>query len=317
LAALGAALVLSLAFAACGEDDSAPLSGSIDIDGSPTVAPLTRAMARRFEAEHPGVRIAVGTSGADAGFAKLCRAQTDASESAAPLDVAASAACRRSRGAWGELPVAHDALVLIVAREIPVRCLTTVQLRQIWHRNSEVTGRWSQVDELDPPFDGEMTAWGPGTDTEQFAFFNESINGRRDSYRDYNNALHRLESVILGVAGTPGNLGYTEYARYRRHADEVRAIAVDSGDGCVAPTPSAIAGGRYRPLSRRLLLYPATSELRRPALAEFLRYYLDHVQEVAPQAGFVAPTDEQLDASKAELERLLSADPPPAPRPRG
>ncbi|MBS1868633.1 MAG: substrate-binding domain-containing protein [Actinobacteria bacterium] len=304
LCALAGALVVALAVAACGSD-GVPLSGSIRIDGSTTVAPLTRALARRFAAEHPGVRIAVRVSGEDAGLARLCRGEADVGEADSPIGATARAACRRNGVAWRELPVAHDALVVIIARQVPIRCLTTAQLTQIWHRDSRVTGSWSQVDGLRPPFDGPMTAWGPGTDTEQFAFFNEAVNGRRDSYRDYNNMLHVPENVIPGVANTPGNLGYTEYALYLEHRREVRGLALDSGAGCVAPTPSAIAANRYRPLSRRLLLYPTARALRRPALAAFLRYYLDHVQELAPQLGFVAPTDAQLDDARARLEQML------------
>jgi phosphate transport system substrate-binding protein len=306
-AALGSAIAFVLAVTACGsESESPPLSGSIRIDGSPTIAPLTKAIARRFVNEHPDVRIAVNTSGTDAGFAKLCRGETDANGAAARIDGRKATACRRNGVAWGEIPVANDAVVLILAPEIPVRCLTTRQLNQIWHRDSEVTDHWSQVDDLDPPFGGPLTAWGPGTDTEEFAFFNESINGRRDSYRDYNNVLHRLHLVIPGILSTPGNFGYTEYGLYRRHADEVKAVQVDSGDGCVTPTPEAIAANAYKPLSRRLFLYPSAAAATRPAMEAFLHYYLDHNEEVAPRAGFVPLTDEQLEDSTERLERFVA-----------
>lgn len=306
-AALAGAFVLALA--GCGSD-SAPLSGSIRIDGPREAAPLTKAIARRFTAAHSGVRITVGASGTARGFAELCHDATELSDALAPAGGASGDPCRSEGSAPAQLPVAHDAIVLLVAPQIPVRCLTTRQLRQIWHRNSEVHSRWGEVDDLNPPFQGEMTAWGPGTDTEQFHFFNEAINGRWNSYRDYNNVLHKLENLVPGVLGTPGNLGYTEYAMYREHADEVRAIAVDSGHGCVAPTPATIAAGRYQPLTRELSLYASAHALRRRVVAEFLRYYLDHVQEVAPSAGFVAPTDGQLDASRTRLTRLLDAAAP-------
>lgn len=274
-AALGGAIVLALGAAGCGSD-SVPLSGSVHVDGSRTVAPLTRAMAKRFMAEHPGVRISVGTSGVDRELER------------------------------GEIPVVNDAVVLIVARAVPVRCLTTVQLEQIWHGNSEVTERWSQVDDLDPPWDGRLNAWGPGTDTETFAFFTEAVNDNEGETRDYNNTLHVPENTIPGVIGEPGNLGYVEYRFYARSDDPVKALQVDSGDGCVAPTPETIADGTFRPLSRRLSVYPAAGSPARPATKAFLQFYLDNVEAVAPEVGFVPLTDEQLADSRARLERLAA-----------
>jgi phosphate transport system substrate-binding protein len=302
--ALGSAIVLALGAAGCGSD-SVPLSGSIRIDGSSTVAPLTRTMAKRFMAEHPDVRISVGTSGTDSGFKQLCRGETDANDAADRIDAAMVAACERAGVAWGEIPVVNDAVLLVVARAVPVRCLTTVQLRQIWHGNSEVTERWSQIDDLDPPWDGDLNAWGPGTDTEEFAFFTEAVNDNEGETRDYNNTLHTPRHTIPGVLSSPGNLGYVDYRFYARESRAVTALAVDSGDGCVAPTPETIADGSFRPLSRRLFLYPATDALTRPATKAFLQYYLDNVETVAPEVGFVPLTEEQLADSRARLERLM------------
>ncbi len=271
LVMLGSAIVLVLA-AGCGGED-ASLSGSFRIDGSGTVAPLTNAMAKRFTAENPGVHIAVGQSGADAS----------------------------TRHA---LPVVNDAVVLIVAPEVPVRCLTARQLEQIWHGNSEVTQSWSQIDDLDPPWNGMLNAWGPGTDTEEFAFFTKAVNHHEGETRDYNNTLHRPHLTLPGVLSSPGNLGYVEYGLYARNSGKVKAVELDSGDGCVAPSPATIAGGTFRPLSRRLSVHPATDDLARPATKAFLQYYLDNVEEVAPRVGFVPLTEEQLADSRARLEQL-------------
>lgn len=306
LAALGGAIVLALGVAACGED-AVPLSGSIRIDGAESVAPLTKAIAKRFMHEHPGVRIAVGSSDGDAGFERLCRGETDAADAAEPIDGSARAACKRAGVEPAEVAVAGDAVILMVNPKDPIRCLTTRQLRQIWHRNSEVHDNWNQVDDLDPPYDGPMTAWGPGVDTETFAFFTTSITGSVRSYRDYNNSLHKEWLPVDAVARESQLLAYADYRYYAPKARAVRAIAIDSGDGCVAPSPATIAAGAYRPLSRRLFVYPSARALARPAMAEFMRYYLDNVEEVAPKVGFIAPTDEQLDASRASLDRLIAA----------
>jgi phosphate transport system substrate-binding protein len=317
LVALGGAIVLAVGGAGCG-GDSVSLSGSIRIDGSSTVAPLTKAMAKRFMAENPGVRISVGTSGTDNGLKRLCHGETDASDAAHGIDEATIAACERAGVAWGEIPVVNDALVLIVAPEVPVRCLTTDQLRQIWHGNSEVSNSWRQVDHLDPAWDGALNAWGPGTDTEEFAFFTKAVNHHEGETRDYNNVLHRFSVTIPEIRDAPGNVGYVEYGLYKRDAGSVRALEVDSGDGCVAPSPETIADGTFRPLSRRLFVDPAADALARPATKAFLQYYLENVEVVAPKVGFVPLTDEQLADSKARLARLVhsAGDWPPATRSR-
>ena len=73
-------LVVGLLAGACGDDDSADasgaddteLSGSVTIDGSSTVAPLSEAVAEEFNAEQPGVDVSVGTSGTGGGFKRFC-----------------------------------------------------------------------------------------------------------------------------------------------------------------------------------------------------------------------------------------------------
>jgi phosphate transport system substrate-binding protein len=303
--AVAGAIVLALGVAGCG-GDSVSLSGSIRIDGSSTVAPLTRAMAKRFMEEHPDVRVSVGTSGTDRGFERLCRGETDANDAADAIDQATIAACERAGVAWGEVPVVNDAVVLLVAPEVPVRCLTTRQVRQIWHGNSEVTVSWSQIDDLEPPWDGVLNAWGPGTDTEEYAFFTKAVNHNEGETRDYNNTLHRQHFTIPGILSTIGNLGYDQYGRYVRSEDPVKALEIDSGDGCVAPTPETIADDTFRPLSRRLFVYPTAEALGRPATKAFFEFYLDSVEEVAPKVGFVPLTDEQLADSKARLDQLAA-----------
>jgi phosphate transport system substrate-binding protein len=303
-ATFGGAIALMLGIAACG-DREVRLSGSIRIDGSRSIAPLTRTMVRRFTTEHPGVHISLATSTTQDGFERLCRGETDVNDAVTRIDVATSRACRQAGVAWTEIPVANDAVIVVVHPETGVRCVTTTQLTQIWHRNSEVTDSWTQVDHLNPPYDGNLNAWGPGTDTETFRFFNTAVNGRPDSYRDYNNMRQDEGRAIWGATTEPGNIAYVQYRLYARDTDAVRALALDSGSGCVAPSRETIANGSYRPLSHRLFIYVSVDAAARPAMQAFLRYYLDNLQSVAADVGFVPLTDAQLEASKQRLEQLI------------
>jgi phosphate transport system substrate-binding protein len=305
LGALGCAIVLALGVAACG-NDSVPLSGSIQIDGARSVAPLTEAIAKRFMAEHPDVRISVGASGVDAGFAQFCRGETDAGDAYERIGAKAAADCKRSGVEWGEIAVANDAVILMVNHQTPIRCLTTRQLAQIWHDQSEVTNYWTQIRDLQPRYDEGFQAYGPGTETETYAYFTKVVNGTEGETRDYVNVLEKEFSLPGAVANGPGVLAYGAYGVYRLHRDSVTALQVDSGEGCVAPSHASIVDGTFRPLAHRLLVYPSVEALGRPAMAAFLHYYLDNVEELAPKLGFVALDDEQLRASKAQLEQLIA-----------
>ena len=319
VATLTGAAALALGLAACGEADhdstaatssserAAKLSGSIRIDGSSTLGPLTEAIAERFMAEHPGVRITVGTSGTGGGFEKLCAGETDINDASDRIDAEMKAACERGGIRWAELTVANDALTVVVNRENPVACLTIDQLRQIWAPGSRVDD-WREIRGLRPRFDAKLVAFGPGTDSGTFAYFTEAVNGEEGAQRtDYHNVGEDDNQTVTGVAGAPGGIGYLGFSYYQENADALKALAIDSGDGCVAPSAETVADETYRPLARGLFLYPSAATLARPEVDAFLRYYLEVVDEVAPQVGFIGLTDAQRRESRAALERLIAA----------
>jgi phosphate transport system substrate-binding protein len=316
LAALSGAAVLTLGLAACGDSgddsngsagggDGSALSGTIRIDGSSTVAPLTEAMAERFMAENPDVRISVGTSGTGGGFEKFCQGETDANDASDRIDEETIAACESGGVEWEEITVANDALTVVVNPGNPIACLTTDQLSQIWGSGSKV-GSWSDVSGADPAYDEELVAFGPGTDSGTFAYFTETVNGEEGAHRtDYNNVGEDDNQTVTGVAGAPGGIGYFGYSFYEENSDSVRALEIDGGDGCVAPSPETVADGTYRPLARGLYVYPSAEALARPEMDAFLRFYLENIETVAPEVGFIPLTDEQLAESTEKLEGLI------------
>jgi len=311
---LGAALAAALGLGACGQEtqraagarDDAALSGSIRIVGSITLAPLMQAAANRFTAQHPTVQIALGRSGSDRGFARFCRGQTDLDAAAEAIDARAIDACERAGVHWSRITVANDAVVVMVNHESPIRCLTTDQVTQIWRRGSKVSERWSQVGGIVPAYHEDLIAWGPGIDTETFAYFTWAVNHVKGITRDYNNTLHKEPGTVRAVAGYPGAIGYADYPYYRRDPSSVRLLAIDSGDGCVLPSPRTIGSDAFRPLARRLFLYVSARALGRPEVSAFLRFSLAHAPALAQQAGFVALTPAQLAASRKNLARLIA-----------
>ena len=310
--ALAAAAILALGVAACGGDDDddgggdGNLSGSIRIDGSSTVAPLTQAMAEGFNEENPDVDVTVGTSGTGGGFEKFCAGETDANDASEAIGDEEIAACQEGGVEYAELQIANDALTVVTNPENPVSCMTVEQLRSVWEPKSNVNS-WSQIQGLQPPYDESLDLYGPGSDSGTFGYFTEAIVGEEDAIRnDYNDVGEDDNATVTGVAGSPGGMGYFGYSFFNENQDQLKALEIDEGNGCVAPSVETVQDGTYAPLSRPLFVYPSRTALERPEFDAFLEYYLDNVNEIAEQVGFIGLTEEQLEESRTNLEGLIS-----------
>jgi phosphate transport system substrate-binding protein len=313
LAAIGAAVILAIGVAACGSSDDettsgssggGDLSGSIRIDGSSTVAPLTEAVAEQFMAENSGVRVTVGTSGTGGGFEKFCAGETDISDASRTIEPEEEDACKEDGISYEEVHVATDALTVMVNNENPVSCLTVDQLSAVWGADSKI-GNWSEIPDLKEDFDEELALFGPGTDSGTFDYFTESINGEEGvSRRDYNNVGEDDNATVKGVEGSPGGMGYAGFSFYVENEGNLKALEVDSGKGCVPPSVETAQDGSYAPLSRPLFMYPSEQALQKPEVKAFIEYYLENANSVAEGLGFVPLTEEQLSESEAAAEKI-------------
>src|SRR5215207_7050411 len=311
---IAASGVLALGVAACGDDDDdgggggespGGLSGSIRVDGSSTVGPLTEAIAEEFNAENPDVNVTVGTSGTGGGFEKFCAGETQISDASRPIEEDEAKVCQQNGIAYEELQVANDALTVAVSPNNPVTCITVDQLKQVWEPKSSASN-WSDIQGLEPAFDAELALYGPGTDSGTFDFFTEAINGDEGAQRtDYNDIGEDDNATVTGVSGAEGGMGYFGYSFFKENEGTVKALEVDGGGGCVAPSPETAQDGSYTPLSRPLFVYPSASALDDETVDAFLQYYLDNINEVAEQVGFIPLTDEQLQESQGKLQTLV------------
>jgi phosphate transport system substrate-binding protein len=313
LTVLASVCVLALGVAACGDDDESSgsggggdLSGSIRIDGSSTVAPLTEAIAEEFEAENPDVKVTVGTSGTGGGFEKFCAGETDISDASRAIEPEEVAACEKAGVVNEEVRVATDALTVVVNPENPVNCLTVEQLGAIWGPDSKLSS-WGEIPGLREDFDEELALFGPGTDSGTFDYFTEEINGEEGASRqDYNNVGENDNATVTGVSGSPGGLGYFGFSFYQENEGTLKALEVDGGKGCVAPSAETAQNDEYMPLSRPLFIYPSEAALARPEVKAFVDFYLANVNELAEAVGFIPLTAEQLEASEGAASKLTS-----------
>ena len=307
---LGALALVAGGIVACGgssdSGSSSNLSGNIRIDGSSTLAPLTEAIAEGFQSENPDVKVTVGTSGTGGGFEKFCAGETDANDASSQIDSEQKELCKEGGVKWEELQVANDAVSVVVNPENPVKCLTVDQLSSIWEDGSDLTD-WNEIKGLSPPYDSELTLFGPGTDSGTFEYFTEAVNGEEGNQRkNYNNVGEDDNQTVTGVSGAPGGMGYFGYSFLIENEGTVRGLEIDNGDGCVAPSEKTVQDGSYSPLARPLFIYPSAKALNDKAFDQFMRYYLDNVNNVASSVGFIGLTEEQLSEGKKKLEKLIS-----------
>jgi phosphate transport system substrate-binding protein len=318
LLVLAAMLVLAFGVAACGDDDSddggsggggsenaSELSGTIKIDGSSTVAPLSEPAAELFMQENPGVTVTVGTSGTGGGFEKFCAGETDISDASRVIGEDEIAACEQAGISFEEVAVANDALTVVVNPDNPVECMTVDQLSQVWGPKSEVSS-WSEIDGLENAPDGSLDLYGPGTDSGTFDYFTEAINGEEGASRsDYNNVGEDDNATVTGVTGSEGGMGYFGYSFFVENEGSLKALEVDGGDGCVAPSPEATQDGSYAPLGRQLFVYPSGEALQRPEVLAFMEFYIENAASIAEQAGFIGLTEEQTTEAQDKVAALV------------
>jgi phosphate transport system substrate-binding protein len=308
--------ILAFGVAACGGDDEestgggdggetpSGLSGTIRVDGSSTVAPLTEAIAEGFQQENPDVRVTVGTSGTGGGFEKFCAGETDISDASRAIEAEEEKLCRDGNVEWEEVRVATDAMTVVVNPDNPVTCLTTDQLAEIWGPDTTIEN-WGEIADLDAGFDQALQRYGPGTDSGTFDYFTDAINGEEGvQTKDYNNVGEDDNATVTGVAGDPGGIGYFGYSFYIENEGTVKALEVDGGEGCVVPSVETAQSDEYTPLSRPLFVYPSADALRDETKSAFIDYYLDNVNNVAESIGFVPLTEEQLTESQDAVESL-------------
>jgi phosphate transport system substrate-binding protein len=298
-------LALTMFVAACGDDNSSGgsnLSGSISVDGSSTVGPLTEAAAELFREENPDVKITVGVSGTGGGFEKFCAGETDISDASRPIEQEEIDACKKENVTYEEVQVANDGLANVVNPDNDwATCLTVAELKKIWDKGSDVNN-WNQVRSDFP--DQEMKLFGAGTDSGTFDYYTEAINGEEGRSRSDYSPSEDDNVTVQGVSGDKGNMGYFGLSYALENEGKVKTLEVDDGDGCVAPTNDTVQNGTYKPLSRPLFIYPSAKALENEATREFIQFYVDNYDAIAEQAKFVPLTDEQAQQSKDAVAQL-------------
>ncbi len=312
MSALAAVSAFALALTSCGGEDAGSsgsgdsggdqLSGEVKVDGSSTVAPLSEAAAALYAEQQPDVNVTVGTSGTGGGFEKFCNGETDISDASRPIKDEEIAACEAEGITYAELIVANDALTVVVNPAVDfVDCLTVEQLSAIWGPDSTIAN-WSEVDPSFP--DLPLDLYGAGTDSGTFDYFTDAINGEEGASRTDYTPSEDDNTTVQGVAGSEGGMGYFGFTYFEENADTLKALEIDNGEGCVAPSVDTAQDTSYAPLSRPLFIYPSDKAIERPEVVDFINFYIENIDDIVTEAQYVPLTEEQKSTLAEEFEAL-------------
>ena len=306
IAVAGTMLLASCAAGGTTDPTSSGLSGTVAIDGSSTVAPLSEAAADLYRSVEPGVNVTVATSGTGGGFKAFCAGETDVSDASRPIKDEEAQICADAGIEFTEIVIANDGLSVVVNPENDwVTCLTVEQLNKIWAPESEGTVmNWNQVDASFP--DQPLALFGAGTDSGTFDYFTDAVNGEEGAIRADYSPSEDDNITVQGVAGDLGAMGFFGLSYVEENPDSVKALEIDGGAGCVYPSSDTVQDGTYTPLGRPLFIYVNNASYAdNEALRSFIDFYLENEAEVASAALVISLTDAQKSTAAESLATLV------------
>ncbi len=261
----------------------------VKVDGSSTVYPITEAVAEEFQkAKKNAIKVTVGISGTGGGFKKFCRNEIDISDASRPILQKEMADCKAAGIEYYELPVAFDALTVVInPKNSFIKQLTIAEMKKMWEPGAQgkVT-RWNQVNAAWP--DAPMKLFGPGADSGTFDYFTEAIVGKSKSSRGDFTASEDDNVLVQGVSRDANALGYFGFSYYVENKDKLKAVPIVNEKGqAVTPSLEAVEQGIYTPLARPIFIYVNAKSFAKPEVKEFVQYYMTHGAKLSKEVKYV------------------------------
>jgi len=262
----------------------------VKIDGSSTVYPISEAVAEEFQKSKKGaIKVTVGISGTGGGFKKFCRGETDISDASRPILAKEMKVCAEAGIKYVELPVAYDALTVVVnPKNTWIKEFKVEELKKMWEpvAQGKVT-HWNQVNPAWP--NAPLKLFGPGADSGTFDYFTDAINGKEKASRGDFTASEDDNVLVQGVSRDVNAIGYFGLAYYVENKDKLRAVPiVDKGSSrAVLPSLETVMDGSYQPLARPIFIYVNEKSMTKAEVREFVEYYLKHGAQLSKEVGYV------------------------------
>lgn len=261
----------------------------VKIDGSSTVYPVTEAVAEEFQKAKRGkIKVTVGISGTGGGFKKFCRGETDISDASRPILKQEMDVCKQAGIQYYELPVAYDALTVMVnPKNTWVTSMAVAELKKIWEPAAQgKIMNWNQVRSSWP--NAPLKLYGAGADSGTFDYFTEAIVGKAKASRGDFTASEDDNVLVQGIANDRNALGFFGYAYFAENTDRLKAVAIDGGKGPVPPSAKTVEDGTYQPLSRPIFIYVNKKSADKAEVKEFVEFYLKNASKLVNQVKYVA-----------------------------
>jgi phosphate transport system substrate-binding protein len=266
---------------------SIKVDGFVKVDGSSTVYPITKAIAKDFTTSNPSAKIEVSFSGTSGGFKKFCAGKTDISNASRPIRLEEMAACKKAGISYYELPIAYDALTVVVnPKNTWAKDITVAELKKIWEPAAEgKIKRWNQIR---PEYPNQpIKLFGAGKDSGTYDYFNAAINGSATSTRKDVTTSEDDDVLVKGVSQDLNSMGYFGFAYYEANIKNLKALAVDNGKGAVLPSRKAVEAAKYQPLARPLFIYVSSTSMRKPEVRKFVDFYMKRAAKSAATVGYI------------------------------
>lgn len=293
------------------DTNSGTLTGSVNIDGSSTVYPITEAVAEEFKKVHPEVKVSVALSGTGGGFKKFGRAETDINDASRAIKGAEDSLARANNVSYVELLIAYDGMAVVVnPQNTWCKDMTVAELKMLWapEAQGKIT-KWNQIRKEWP--NEEIHLFGPGVESGTYDYFTEAIVGKSHSSRGDFTASEDDNVLVQGVASDKNALGFFGMAYFEENRDKLKEIGIDdgkdeNGKGPILPTLETVKNKTYSPLGRPLYIYVNSTAGKRPEVQAFIQFYLEQVNTLSAEVGFIPMTDEETTAVKAKWEQFVT-----------
>lgn len=288
------------------------LQGSVSIDGSSTVYPITEAVAEEFRTAQPDVKVTVGLSGTGGGFKKFGRGEIDINDASRSIKSSEDSICKASNIGYVELMVAYDGLAVVVNPQNDwCKEITVEELKKIWEPAAQgKIKKWNQIRAEWP--NEEIHLYGAGVESGTYDYFTEVIVGKSHSSRGDFTASEDDNILVQGIAGDKFALGFFGLAYYEENMDKLKVVPVndgkdDNGTGAIIPTLETVKNKTYAPLSRPLFIYPNSNAKTKKEIVAFVEFYLNNAAELSKEVGYIPLNDEEYNQQKEKFKQFIEA----------
>lgn len=261
----------------------------VKVDGSSTVFPITEAVAEEFQKSQKSIKVTVGVSGTGGGFKKFCRGETDISNASRPISKKEMDACKEAGIKYVELPVAFDALTVVVnPKNGWIKAMTVEELKKMWEPAAQgKVMKWSDINPKWP--NHKIGLFGPGADSGTFDYFTDAINGKEKASRGDFTASEDDNVLVQGVSRDKYAIGYFGLAYYEENKGKLRSVPIinKGASKAVEPSLKTVMAGTYLPLARPIFIYVSDKSMAKPEVKEFINFYLKHASKLTKEVGYV------------------------------